>query len=542
MKKLAWQTALLAGTLILLIVIFRVRLNNTYTGYLPEMMTEQGPNPAEEQNPALAQDSDKGDINKTSQAETKPEGNSSPDMNPEAGTKPEGGEGAGSEEIDFDAHFRNMEDETDGLAIKETLAQGDLPALSIEAKEPGQYTAHVTDDSGEMVAQRTYYVDRFHTVFDQSTGGFTGDLILMSALTFFFLIESFLMMRTFFQKKGPDFYAYSTIHLAGFSLFLLQTGINMMVMTVRHQLDPANYTMNYVYRMLSSASLYFILLTSPFIIAFSISMTVSNIALIRHEGKRMRNFVGILISVLMLVGAVLAIAVFIQRNRVPAGPEQMSDRMLLTIENVCATAYAYFECVLLGAMICGIIAAKHVPKRDCSHIVILGCGFRKDGTLPPLLRGRVDRAIEFWNMQKAELKPQAVFVPSGGQGPGECMAEASAMSNYLLSQGIPAESILPEMKSRNTYQNMSFSKELIEEKNTDAKVVFSTTNYHVFRSGVWASLAGLRAEGIGSNTKWWFWPNAFMRECVGLLRNRWKQEIVMMLLLMGGFFILSLLL
>jgi hypothetical protein len=62
----------------------------------------------------------------------------------------------------------------------------------------------------------------------------------------------------------------------------------------------------------------------------------------------------------------------------------------------------------------------------------------------------------------------------------------------------------------------------------------------VFRSGVWASLAGLKAEGIGSKTKWWYWPNAFMRECIGLLANRWKQELVFLVLLLILFGAISL--
>lgn len=47
---------------------------------------------------------------------------------------------------------------------------------------------------------------------------------------------------------------------------------------------------------------------------------------------------------------------------------------------------------------------------------------------------------------------------------------------------------------------MKFSKEIIEENKKDSNVIFSTTNYHVFRSGVIANRAGLKCEGIGSST------------------------------------------
>ena len=94
----------------------------------------------------------------------------------------------------------------------------------------------------------------------------------------------------------------------------------------------------------------------------------------------------------------------------------------------------------------------------------------------------------------------------------------------------------------NTYQNMSHARAIIENIYPGGKTVFATTNYHVFRSGVWAANAGLRAEGIGGKTKWWFWPNAFMRECMGLLRQRWKMELSLLLALITFFVLQSMLL
>ena len=116
------------------------------------------------------------------------------------------------------------------------------------------------------------------------------------------------------------------------------------------------------------------------------------------------------------------------------------------------------------------------------------------------------------------------------------------MRRYLLEQNIPERLIRPESQSRNTYQNMSFSGKIMDELKPGGKAVFATTNYHVFRSGIWAQQAGLRAEGIGGRTRWWFWPNAFMRECAGLLQRRWKQELLLLALMMAFFGVLSLVL
>ena len=79
------------------------------------------------------------------------------------------------------------------------------------------------------------------------------------------------------------------------------------------------------------------------------------------------------------------------------------------------------------------------------------------------------------------------------------------------------------------------AEEIIRETDPDGKAVFATSSYHVFRSGLWAREAGLSAEGIGSRTKWWFWPNAFMRETAGLLLKRWRQEMLLLVLMLAFF-------
>lgn len=45
-------------------------------------------------------------------------------------------------------------------------------------------------------------------------------------------------------------------------------------------------------------------------------------------------------------------------------------------------------------------------------------------------------------MQKEATGKDLIFVPSGGQGSDEVIAEADAVANYLRSIGIPEEQIL----------------------------------------------------------------------------------------------------
>ena len=46
------------------------------------------------------------------------------------------------------------------------------------------------------------------------------------------------------------------------------------------------------------------------------------------------------------------------------------------------------------------MAARHNPDYDKDFVIVLGAKIRKDGTLTPLLKARVDRAIKFGNEQK----------------------------------------------------------------------------------------------------------------------------------------------
>ena len=68
--------------------------------------------------------------------------------------------------------------------------------------------------------------------------------------------------------------------------------------------------------------------------------------------------------------------------------------------------------------------------------------------------------------------------------------------------------------------------------------LFSTTNYHVFRSGVIANDEGIDCEGIGSTTKWYFYTNAIIREFVANLVNQRKQHLVLITSINIAMFIL----
>ena len=440
----------------------------------------------------------------------------------------------GKEAVDT-ANLRFVYEPEGVVEVIGAVKDGDYLRLTIRPVARGKTFVTVQDAEGGSIGISLFHVSSFKTVYDRNNGGFSGDSVAMASNAVFCLLECAIMAWNFFKAKGSAFYSYKTIYFAGFSIFALVTGITLTRVCIAHILHPGEYITDFAFRAMCSASSRFMLLTAPLVVAFATALAVSNIALLKHERPSLQNLLGIALCIAMLAGE--ALGVFI-KSRDLSGSEY-EVRIIEILQNIYATIYVYFECMLAGSVICALRATKLTPAQGKDYIIILGCAFRQDGSLPPLLKGRVDRALAFWNEQKDAQAGKAVFIPSGGKGADESMSEAEAMKRYLMANGISEKSIITEDKSANTYENMLFSKRIIDENAPGAGAVFATTNYHLFRSGVWANRAGLNAEGIGSRTRWWYWPNAFVRECLGLLRYQWREELALLITIILFFVAMS---
>jgi len=257
-------------------------------------------------------------------------------------------------------------------------------------------------------------------------------------------------------------------------------------------------------------------------------MAISNISLILHEGRKLKNVVGTLLEFSFILGtiAVYTLTEILGRT----GILDNANGFVKFIGNFLPLwlfcLIDYFECLSLGIIIMGFIAAKQKPAYDKDFIIIPGCSINKDGGLLPLLRGRVNKAVRYaWDQEIASGKALK-YIPSGGQGADEVMSEGSAMELYLLSHGAESYEVLPEKQSKNTYENFKFSKEIILKENPDAKIAFATTNYHMLRCGLLAAKLDMDVEGISSDTKWYFWPNGFARELIAIVVMSKKYHIV----------------
>lgn len=120
-------------------------------------------------------------------------------------------------------------------------------------------------------------------------------------------------------------------------------------------------------------------------------------------------------------------------------------------------------------------------------IIVLGSGLQGD-QVSPTLRNRLDTCLKY-----LKTYPDTNIIVSGGQGRDESISEAEAMKRYLVSNGVDVNQIIIEDKSTNTYENMLFSKKILERKvDLDQdNILIITSDFHMFRAKLLAWRAGI---------------------------------------------------
>ena len=283
---------------------------------------------------------------------------------------------------------------------------------------------------------------------------------------------------------------------------------------------------------------YFAVLILPVIVILAMYSIFTNIFLFIKEGFKLQNVLGIMFGVCIIIGAFSSQFVFeiIKHIELIESKKYIKRFIDIGLNSI----LCYFYCLTLATLYCNIMVARHKPNLDKDFIIILGAKVKDDGTLTPILKARVDKAIQFAKEQKEKTRKKIIFIPSGGKGQDEVISEAEAMKNYLIKNGIKQEDIVIENESTNTKQNMQFSKNKIDQIDSSGKIIFSTTNYHVFRSGVIANSQGIDCEGMGSKTKWYFYTNALIREMIANLVIERKKHFALITLINITIFILVL--
>ncbi|MFD1064875.1 YdcF family protein [Oceanobacillus locisalsi] len=275
--------------------------------------------------------------------------------------------------------------------------------------------------------------------------------------------------------------------------------------------------------------LLFLLVLLPFaVIAFIVGLFYNAKVLMQKEGKKFRNALTFIMAIGILTLTMISIV----------NPSRFFPDYLGPLFGGAGLVVTYVFLHMFNFLTAYILNQWHYPRRNQDFIIVLGSGLIND-RVPPLLASRIDRAVKFYHQQKKKAAPPKIIF-SGGQGPDEGIPEAEAMQTYAIEKGIPMEDTIKEDRSVSTYENMVFSKKIMDEKNGPGayQSIFATNNFHLFRAGMYARKAGLDSQGIGAKTAWYYWPNAMIREYIAVVVMRRHRHM----LVVGSIMSLSLLL
>ena len=185
--------------------------------------------------------------------------------------------------------------------------------------------------------------------------------------------------------------------------------------------------------------------------------------------------------------------------------------------------------LLYGLFIIGALALHFLlfpVRKEPDAIIILGSGLIGD-KVPPLLAQRLEKGKSIY--EQFEGRPNLIV--SGGQGSDELIAEAEAMAIYLMEHGVPEDAILIENRSRTTFENLTFSKHILEEEELGKRVLVVTNSFHALRAGVFMRRLKIPGRSIGSRTAFYYLPSAWIRETFGLVSLYWKWHVTFLALL-----------
>lgn len=431
---------------------------------------------------------------------------------------------------DPDAYEVQFDSDGGMVEVAEKTMENGVLTIKLHGLERGRCFVDIYGPD-DYIATEWLYVHGFHIIttnsfFGHSTGGW---IIPVLAALYLAILLGYMILQ---YRRGmrESLYQYKNIRHLGWIIIFSAMLLGMLPGIA------SNSSMDETVRSIMAVASYLSIFAFPVAFVVSILVAISNIRLIRKEGRSWRNLLGLFLSLLILLGTILPVALeeYLQRSTLVDVHNENGAALYveMLVTNVVLVTVAYLESILLSTIILSLKAARRVPSFDKDAILILGCQIKKDGTVTPLLKGRADRALEFAKMQQEAIDRAPIFVPSGGQGSDEVISEAASIKNYLVETGVAEDQILPEDQSENTFENLRNSAKLIRSRfGETAKIAFSTTNYHVFRAGILAEQQGIHAEGIGSRTRSYFWINAFVREFIATVYAERKKHILVIALM-----------
>ncbi len=126
--------------------------------------------------------------------------------------------------------------------------------------------------------------------------------------------------------------------------------------------------------------------------------------------------------------------------------------------------------------------------QDYECILVLGCGVRPDGSPTPMLRDRLDRGIQLYNLGFASK-----ILLSGDNGQ-EYYNEVGTMKDYCLDAGVLPVDLFLDHAGFSTYESMYRARDIFGA----SKVIVVTQKYHEYRAIYIGKKLGMDVYGVAA--------------------------------------------
>jgi len=192
------------------------------------------------------------------------------------------------------------------------------------------------------------------------------------------------------------------------------------------------------------------------------------------------GIIGYEFTAMFFAGIMCVLLLFIGFRRLERRREKLGRR-LRRVLSICLAIGAVSTALLEIPIVRG---SKTDPEPEAPYLIVLGAGL--NGTEPSLaLKWRLEAALDYLNEY-----PDTIAIVSGGQGRGEDITEAEAMKNWLVKNGIDSDRVWKEDKSTSTWENLTFSMDVIRENRDysedgsggEIRAAIVTNEFHLYRA------------------------------------------------------------
>src|SRR5687767_2129272 len=130
-----------------------------------------------------------------------------------------------------------------------------------------------------------------------------------------------------------------------------------------------------------------------------------------------------------------------------------------------------------------LIWSSRDEARPAQAIVVLGAA-QYAGKPSPVLRARLDHALDLWNRHLA-----SILILTGGTGLGDTTSEAAVGRIYARKRGVPDSAILVENEGRTTSESMRAVAGMLEVRGLQSALLVSDP-FHMLRLRILARRFG----------------------------------------------------